>query len=69
MSQVGCLEDRAAVRSEIEEAARHVDLDRLSVSPQFQFASVDAGNPPTMAEQEAKLRHVAETARDVWGST
>ena len=42
-------------------------LDRLAVSPQCGFASVDTGNPVTPEAQEAKLRLVIELARDVWG--
>jgi 5-methyltetrahydropteroyltriglutamate--homocysteine methyltransferase len=44
-----------------------MSLDRLAVSPQCGFASVDTGNPVTPEAQEAKLRLVIELARDVWG--
>ena len=40
---------------------------RLAVSPQCGFASVDTGNPVTPEVQEAKLRLVVELARDIWG--
>ncbi|HSE93377.1 MAG TPA: cobalamin-independent methionine synthase II family protein [Methylomirabilota bacterium] len=62
----GALEDGAAVESRIREATRHVPLERLAVSPQCGFASGEAGNPLTPAEQEAKLRRVGEVARRVW---
>jgi 5-methyltetrahydropteroyltriglutamate--homocysteine methyltransferase len=61
------LEDSAALRARIEDAARFVPLDRLALSPQCGFASVLAGNRITTAEQEAKLTLVSDTAREVWG--
>jgi 5-methyltetrahydropteroyltriglutamate--homocysteine methyltransferase len=61
------LEDKGALRARVEEAGRHVSLDRLAVSPQCGFASVDTGNPVTPQAQEAKLRLVVELARDIWG--
>ena len=62
----GALEDAEAVETRIREAARHVPLARLAVSPQCGFASGEAGNPLTPDEQSAKLRRVAEVARRVW---
>ena len=62
------LEDADALRRRIDEAARHVPVERLCVSPQCGFASTAAGNPLTEADQIAKLRLVVETARNVWGS-
>jgi methionine synthase II (cobalamin-independent) len=44
-----------------------VSLDRLAVSPQCGFASVDTGNPVTAQAQEAKLRLVVELAHEIWG--
>ena len=66
-SKTPVLEDKAALRMRLDEASRHVSLDRLAVSPQCGFASVDTGNPVTPEAQEAKLRLVIELARDVWG--
>ena len=63
----GVLEDKAVIRRRLDEAGRFVDLDRLAISPQCGFASIDAGNPLSMAEQEAKLRLVVDVARQVWG--
>jgi len=62
------LEDRDFLRRRIDEAARLVDLERLSLSPQCGFASHREGAGLTFADQEAKLRRVVETAREVWGS-
>ncbi len=66
-SKTPALEGKAALRARVEEASRHVTLDRLAVSPQCGFASVETGNPVTPQAQEAKLRHVVELARDIWG--
>jgi 5-methyltetrahydropteroyltriglutamate--homocysteine methyltransferase len=66
-SKTPTLEDKAVLRKRIEEASRHVALDRLAVSPQCGFASVDTGNPVTPEVQEAKLRLVVELANDIWG--
>ena len=63
------LEDKAAMRARVEDASRHVSLDRLAVSPQCGFASVETGNPVTPAVQEDKLRLVVELARDIWGTS
>jgi 5-methyltetrahydropteroyltriglutamate--homocysteine methyltransferase len=62
----GVLEDSGAVEARIREATPYVPLERLAVSPQCGFASGEAGNPLTAAEQEAKLRLVAEVAQRVW---
>ena len=62
------LEDKSALARRIDEAARVVDLDRLAVSPQCGFASVDTGNPLSAGMQEAKLRLVVDLAKDVWGT-
>ncbi len=64
----GALEDADAVETRLREAARHVPLERLALSPQCGFASGEAGNPLTAEQQEAKLRRVAEIARRVWPS-
>jgi 5-methyltetrahydropteroyltriglutamate--homocysteine methyltransferase len=66
-SKTPVLEDKAALRARVDDATRHVSLDRLAVSPQCGFASVDTGNPVTPQAQEAKLSLVVELARDIWG--
>ena len=60
------IESVAELRARIEEAARLVPLERLALSPQCGFASTMEGNRVTPEEQSAKLRRVAETARQVW---
>ena len=41
------LEDASAVEARIQEASQYVPLERLALSPQCGFASVEAGNPLT----------------------
>jgi 5-methyltetrahydropteroyltriglutamate--homocysteine methyltransferase len=62
------LEDKDTLKRRVEDASHFVDLDRLAVSPQCGFASLDTGNPITPAAQEQKLRLVVELAREIWGS-
>jgi 5-methyltetrahydropteroyltriglutamate--homocysteine methyltransferase len=62
----GQLEDPATVEARIREAAIYVPLDRLALSPQCGFASVEAGNPISPEAQEAKLRLIVQIARRVW---
>ena len=61
------MEDRETLKARIGEAERFIPLERLALSPQCGFASTMEGNLLTPAEQEAKLRLVAETAKEVWG--
>ena len=60
------IETKSELRKRIEDAAKFVSLDRLAVSPQCGFASVDTGNPMTPLVQETKLALVSELAREVW---
>jgi 5-methyltetrahydropteroyltriglutamate--homocysteine methyltransferase len=62
----GELESADQLRRRIDEAARYVPLEDLALSPQCGFASTMEGNLLTEDEQWAKLRLVAETARQVW---
>ena len=66
-SKVPALEDMDELCRRIDEAARHVDLERLAISPQCGFASAVTGNPVTHDDQLAKLRLVVETAAKMWG--
>jgi 5-methyltetrahydropteroyltriglutamate--homocysteine methyltransferase len=68
-TKTAALEDKAALKRRVEDASRHVDLERLALSPQCGFASIDEGNPITPAEQEAKLALVVEVAREIWGES
>ncbi|HSD02221.1 MAG TPA: hypothetical protein VLB81_07635, partial [Gaiellales bacterium] len=51
----------------IHEAAAHVDLERLAISPQCGFATSVVGNAITTDDQRAKLDVLARTAERVWG--
>lgn len=62
------LEDKAVLIEKIEQATKYLPLDRLSISPQCGFASIDTGNPVTSDVQEAKLQRVADVARHLWGT-
>ena len=61
------LESKDALKRRIEEASKYVPLERLALSPQCGFASTEEGNLLSPADEQAKLRLVAETAREVWG--
>jgi 5-methyltetrahydropteroyltriglutamate--homocysteine methyltransferase len=62
------LEQKDELKRRIDEAAKYVPLEQLCLSPQCGFSSTVDGNVLTIDEQKAKLRLVAEVARDVWGN-
>ena len=61
------LEEKENLKRRIDEAAKYVPLEQLCLSPQCGFSSTVDGNALTIEEQQAKLRLVAEVAREVWG--
>ena len=61
------LESKEELKHRIKQASSFIALERLALSPQCGFASTMEGNLLTLADQEAKLRLVAETAAEVWG--
>jgi len=61
------LESKDELKKRIEEASKYVPMERLALSSQCGFASTEEGNLLTTAEQDAKLKLVAETAKEVWG--
>jgi methionine synthase II (cobalamin-independent) len=63
------LEDKTALKGRLDEATKFIALDRLAVSPQCGFASLDTGNPLTIEAQSCKLELVCGLARDIWGDT
>src|SRR5207249_186043 len=63
------LESKDELVRRIRAAQAVVPLERLALSPQCGFASAMEGNLLSPADQEAKLRLVAETAREVWGES
>jgi 5-methyltetrahydropteroyltriglutamate--homocysteine methyltransferase len=63
------LESQDELKRRIDEASRHVALDRLGLSPQCGFSSAPgSGQVITPDDQRRKLELVVETAREVWGS-
>jgi 5-methyltetrahydropteroyltriglutamate--homocysteine methyltransferase len=67
-SKKAALESKDELKQRIQQASAFIPLDRLALSPQCGFASTMEGNLLTPADQEAKLRLVAETAAEVWGN-
>ena len=61
------LEPDERVIERIEEASRHVPLERLALSPQCGFASTFPGNLLDEDAQRRKLEAVARVAHAVWG--
>lgn len=64
----GALEKKDDLKRRIEQATRYVPLEQLCLSPQCGFSSTVEGNLLTADEQKAKLRLIAEVAREVWGA-
>ena len=60
--------DTDDLKRRIDEAARHVPLEQLALSPQCGFSSTVHGNELSIEDQMVKLRLVVDTARDVWGT-
>jgi len=67
-SKKASLESKDELKQRIQQASQFIPLERLALSPQCGFASTIEGNLVTSADQEAKLRLVAETAKEVWGA-
>jgi methionine synthase II (cobalamin-independent) len=60
------LESADDIARRIDEASRYFPTEKLALSPQCGFASTMEGNLLTEDEQWAKLRLVADVARQVW---
>jgi 5-methyltetrahydropteroyltriglutamate--homocysteine methyltransferase len=54
------------LRKRIDEAAKHISVDQLALSPQCGFASDVIGNLVSPDDQKRKLETMVETARKVW---
>ena len=63
----GALENKDMLKRRIDEASKYVPIEQLCLSPQCGFSSTVEGNSLNLEEQAAKLRLVAETAREIWG--
>jgi 5-methyltetrahydropteroyltriglutamate--homocysteine methyltransferase len=66
-TKLGTLEPRDELKKRIAQAARHVPLEQLCLSPQCGFSSTVHGNMLAVEAQAAKIRLVVDTAREVWG--
>ena len=62
----GRRETPAELTERIREAEKFVPLDRLALSPQCGFATSVKGNDISFEEQGAKLKVIAETAKQLW---
>ena len=66
-TKLGELESPDDVKRRIEDAARHMPLDQMALSPQCGFSSTVHGNEIAVEQQRAKLQLVIDVAHDVWG--
>ena len=66
-SKVGALERKDDLKRRLDEAAKHVPIEQLCVSPQCGFSSTVEGNELTVDQEKAKLALCVELAREVWG--
>ncbi len=66
-SKIPALEPIEELKTRIDAASHYVPLERLCLSPQCGFSSTEHGNQVTASDQAAKMHHVIETARAVWG--
>jgi len=58
----------AELTTRIDEASKYVPLSRLALSSQCGFSTSTRGNAISMDDQWSKLRTIARTAAEVWGS-
>src|SRR5437016_13975240 len=65
-TKVPRLETVDELKRRIDEAAKHVPLEQLAISPQCGFSSDMVGNLISEDDQKRKLEVVVETARQVW---
>ena len=66
-TKAGDLESKDLLKRRIDQAAKHVPLEQLCLSPQCGFSSTVHGNEIARESQARKLALVVETAREVWG--
>jgi 5-methyltetrahydropteroyltriglutamate--homocysteine methyltransferase len=67
-TKVGRVETVDELRRRIDEAAGHIPIEQLALSPQCGFASSIMGNLLSEDEQFRKLDVMVETAAKVWGT-
>ena len=66
-TKVADLESKDELKRGIDEAARHLPLDQLALSPQCGFSSGVGAIQLAEDEQWRKFERILETAREVWG--
>jgi len=66
-SKTPSLEPKDELKRRIDEAAKHIDINQLCLSPQCGFSSTHHGTELTIDEQTRKLAHIVEVATEVWG--
>jgi 5-methyltetrahydropteroyltriglutamate--homocysteine methyltransferase len=65
-TKIPALESKDELKRKIDAASRYVPAENLSLSPQCGFASHRSGSGLTFEQQEAKMRLVVDTAREIW---
>ncbi len=68
-SKTAALENIDDLCRRIDEAARHMPLENMCVSPQCGFSSTHHGNELSEDDQWRKLERVVQTAQRVWGES
>ena len=69
-SKLPALESADDLKRRIDDAAKHIPLEQLGLSPQCGFSSIPgSGQPLTAEDQKRKLELIVKVARDVWGAT
>jgi 5-methyltetrahydropteroyltriglutamate--homocysteine methyltransferase len=66
-SKLPQLESKDVLKRRIDGAAKYINADQLSISPQCGFASSSEGNRVSEEDQFAKLRLCVGVAEEVWG--
>ncbi len=66
-TKLGELESADDIKRRIDEAAAHMPLDQIALSPQCGFSSTVHGNDIAVGQQRAKMQLVIDVVRDVWG--
>ena len=65
-TKVPALESKDELKRRIDEAAKHIPLEQLAISPQCGFASDVIGNLISADDQKRKLELVLRVAEEVW---
>ena len=66
-TKVPALESAEELKRRIDEAARHLPLEQLALSPQCGFSSNIVGNLLSEDDQWRKFDLIREVAEDIWG--